>query len=216
MWKAWNKDLDDTRLWPKVVLIYGNSFPDAWGSENDFLTESEQSSLDNKWHHQRVYNKILCKAVLRRYCSNFLFIHPKDVQFWHNSKGKPYVKNLQFSFNVSYTDTSFIIAFSKEARVGVDIEMIDNFHLNDTFLDYTFTKNEISSFSSTVDVLDLWTKKEAVLKYLGLGLVEGLAQFEVNHYVKTRSLQAYRFACPNKENGTLITKTTERPLAIQF
>ncbi|MBE6787459.1 MAG: 4'-phosphopantetheinyl transferase superfamily protein [Ruminococcaceae bacterium] len=99
--------------------------------------------------------------------------------------GKPFFKDLpNFHFNVSHSGELLVIAISQSA-VGVDIEkkrklnpkIAKRFHPQE--IDYINSKPSESRF------LEIWTKKEACLKYLGAGLSGGLDTFSVFEFSPT-------------------------------
>ena len=93
--------------------------------------------------------------------------------------GKPYFKELpQFHFNISHSADLCLIAVS-DSPVGIDTEKPRQINLN---IAKRFCKEEfdyISERDSENRFFEIWTKKEAYLKYKGLGLSGGLDTFNV-------------------------------------
>lgn len=93
--------------------------------------------------------------------------------------GKPSFENLRdFHFNISHSGELQVIAVSDQP-IGVDIEKLKTVNLN---IANRFCKDEldyITERDSNYRLLEIWTKKEAYLKYLGEGLHGGLKSFSV-------------------------------------
>ncbi|OON70555.1 4'-phosphopantetheinyl transferase family protein [Hymenobacter sp. CRA2] len=94
-----------------------------------------------------------------------------------DNKNKPYISNW-YPFNISHAGNYVVLGYD-EAAIGIDIEehvpldytsMSDYFHLAEKH----FIEN---SANQQLDFYTIWTKKEAMLKALGTGLVSGLQEF---------------------------------------
>lgn len=96
-----------------------------------------------------------------------------------NAHGKPYFENISnFHFNISHSGDILAIAIS-DREVGIDIEKLRN---PDLRIAKRFCDDEqayISKADSKNRFFEVWTKKEAYLKYKGTGLSGGLNTFSV-------------------------------------
>lgn len=100
------------------------------------------------------------------------------------SSGKPFLLNNQgLHYNVSHTKGAIIAIVALE-NVGIDIERVRKW--NRRIVEKFFTENEqryiLSSESEYVRntrFYEVWTKKEAFLKWLGTGLDAELDSFDV-------------------------------------
>lgn len=72
-------------------------------------------------------------------------------------------------FNVSHSANLWIIAWSFEHEVGIDVQKIDTSINYQAIMRQFFTKSEQSQVNTISDFFDVWTQKEAVLKLNGLG-----------------------------------------------
>jgi Phosphopantetheinyl transferase len=90
------------------------------------------------------------------------------------SNGKPYLLN-GIHFNITHSHDYVVVAFS-DKRVGVDIELITEIDTQE-ILNH-FHVDEISHLETSTDHLNefyrIWTRKEAYLKALGIGMMSGL------------------------------------------
>ncbi len=71
-------------------------------------------------------------------------------------------------FNISHSDNLWIIAWSFETEVGIDIQKIDESIKYQAIMRQFFTESERTKVHTVYDFFDLWTQKEAVLKLQGL------------------------------------------------
>src|SRR5690606_20872658 len=91
-------------------------------------------------------------------------------------------------FNLSHAGSDVLLAFAQRDPVGVDLERIDRRVAIDAIAHRHFAAAEAMALAALAPVrrreafLDLWTRKEAVLKAVGAGLSYGLqrVEFEVD------------------------------------
>lgn len=116
-------------------------------------------------------------TLLKRIASKKLGLSFEQIQIEYQEKGKPFLKNQKdFYFSISHTDGAVTVAVSG-TEVGVDTEKIKPVNLN---IAKKFTPFEQKAVGSDPEVFfEVWTKKEAYLKYLGTGLSGGLGTFNV-------------------------------------
>jgi 4'-phosphopantetheinyl transferase len=103
------------------------------------------------------------------------------LQFYAlKSKGKPYFENQKFWFNLSHSRDIVAIAWSKEGKVGVDVQEFRSIYpgvkpkiMHEAELSHP--RNEEESY-----FFECWTKKEAVVKMTGEGLSAGIQNINSN------------------------------------
>jgi 4'-phosphopantetheinyl transferase len=112
-------------------------------------------------------------------CQN-LNLHNKEISFEKNSFGKPYLLgNAEFHFNISHTRNAVAIGISSNP-IGVDIEKIKCADLK--IAERFFCSNELEYILSNKQdrfFYEIWTKKEAYIKWDGRGLSIPLDSFDV-------------------------------------
>lgn len=128
-----------------------------------------------------------------------------------DSFGKPYIESDNFYFNASHTQNLIIIAVSFQQPLGIDIENIEKNFLE--IMPITFTDKEINvvnNLNYTQKLLAffiIWTRKEAITKEIGIGLLydfQGLDVSDVslkkllktdgNYYITYTFLSNYIFS----------------------
>jgi 4'-phosphopantetheinyl transferase len=93
---------------------------------------------------------------------------------------KPYFDH-SFDFNISHSGDYVICAIHPEGKIGIDVEEVIEVPLED--FDMNFSKREwddiLSGNNQLYNFYSYWTKKEAFLKAIGMGLNVPLIETEV-------------------------------------
>jgi 4'-phosphopantetheinyl transferase len=91
------------------------------------------------------------------------------------------------AFNVAHSEDTILIALTRTGSLGVDVEYFDRKTDIMEVAQYNFTANEHRSLELITDPLSrirtfyrYWTRKEAVLKADGRGLIASLASFDIS------------------------------------
>lgn len=118
----------------------------------------------------------------------------KEIHYLRNKYGKPYILELpSFQFNISHTNQFLAIALSKDP-VGIDIEEIKSADLR--IAKRFFSKGEQdyvfgSPHEQNLRFYEVWTQKEAYVKYLGCGFCEPIANINVDGLIASGHLLKY-------------------------
>lgn len=119
----------------------------------------------------------ISRGTLRRLLSCYLNIPAIDLKFTYNPQDKPKIENSQnIFFNLSHSKNIGLIAISKRIEIGVDLEFVDDSVDIDSISKIIMTISELEIFNSLSkdkkiqSFYENWTKKEAFIKCLGLGL----------------------------------------------
>lgn len=126
-------------------------------------------------NHEDRRLKLFGKLIVRKYYNDSgLEFHWNDWAM--TSMGKPYIKDKK-KFNISHSGEYIVVAFS-DKKIGVDIEAIANFDV--TSLTTYFHSEEMKCIKESPDPKEtffiLWTRKEAYLKAIGNGIIDGIHQ----------------------------------------
>jgi 4'-phosphopantetheinyl transferase len=108
--------------------------------------------------------------LLRKHLSHWLNISHHDVNLSINPFGKPELQNTPFHFNMSRSGNHLAFYFGPTDG-GIDIETIRPSAPFQEIAKLHFHSNEQQFISSDLDFFTLWTRKEAVLKAMGTGLL---------------------------------------------
>lgn len=129
---------------------------------------------------------IACRAALREILGGYLGLPPEQVVFSYGPRGKPYVAESEFRFNLSHSGDDALIAVAQGREVGIDLERRDA-RLNLEQLTASFlTAGERAFVESPPNgkrmeaFLSCWTRKEAWAKAIGTGIAVNPARFDVS------------------------------------
>ncbi len=103
-----------------------------------------------------------------------------DLLFSENSFGKPFLTNIpDFKYNLSHTKNAVALCVSNN-EIGIDVEKIRDVDIK--LAKRFFTQDEyeyVAKKQTPLLLLEIWTKKEAYLKFIGTGLSVPLNSFSV-------------------------------------
>ena len=115
--------------------------------------------------------RALAKRLLKNALAERLPHRPAQFQLEYGKHGKPYLKDAALQFSISYTHGICLIALS-DGEIGADIERLRTAKLH--VANRCFTDSENHYLHQDMELFDkrfyeLWTQKEAYLKYTGEG-----------------------------------------------
>ncbi len=113
--------------------------------------------------------------VKRKACEKFNILSPVIKK---SQKGKPYFENSNVYFNITHSRDFLAVAIGK-AQVGIDAEFLRKADLRVANRFCESEKEYIFEADSDRRFFEIWTKKEAYLKYNGVGISGGLTSFNV-------------------------------------
>lgn len=171
-----------------------------------FVSMEKQEQI-SRFHYDvdkklSLYAEILVRTVI---CES-LSIQNNEIVFEKNEYGKPYLTAYpNFHFNLSHTRNAIAIAISNKP-IGVDIERIKTADLR--VAKRFFTEQEvdyITKLGINVDkhFCEVWTRKEAYIKYIGKGLSVPLNSFDV--FIGN----TFRHILTIEKNGYIISACSE-------
>jgi len=120
------------------------------------------------------------RAFLRHTLAGYLSLDPAGIRFVHGHWGRPelapnHVASGPLSFNLAHSEGVVLLAASRHP-VGVDLEVIRELPDVDRLIEETLTSDEADLVLREDDsqrsraFLRFWTRKEAFLKGIGVGL----------------------------------------------
>jgi 4'-phosphopantetheinyl transferase len=150
----------------------------------NFLTNDERSRAEKFLFDEDRNTYLICHGLLRMILSWKLNKNPLEVTFTIDENSKPGLDGNPLYFNITHVRDAFAIAISKHYYVGIDMENWDQ------DIDFLPIIKEYFSIRECKFILEtktdsqdrfflLWTRKEALLKAIGTGIVTDLAQIEV-------------------------------------
>ncbi len=154
------------------------------------LLSSDELIRANRFRFEKHRKRfIISHGFKRSVLTKYLNIDPVNLDFITGNNGKPYVTRLLSSqtngtlnnsqllqFNLTHTEDITLLAVTKGAELGIDIEFMDRKTDWQGISRRFFTQAEQKALFSLQQTLQkqafyqLWTRKEAYIKLLGYGL----------------------------------------------
>ena len=128
---------------------------------------------------------ILGHGLLRSLLGQYLKRDGSLIRLARGPFGKPYLERKKLRFNFSDTKDAILIGFTSGQELGVDIETMARDVDHTAVSEHYFTRPEIAAIAAAgadakLRFLDFWTRKEAVLKASGVGIMEDLRSLRVD------------------------------------
>lgn len=165
-WTLYNIRLSDKDLYTKW---YAGMDPDRQRRVDGFRFENDKKLSVAADH--------LARVAIAEYCG----IAPEQICFAADALGKPYAMGLDVHFNVSHSG-EYVLCAVDDAPIGVDIQQIRPISAH--VMSRVCTPEELAFVWDTTTpqpgtvtdpavlhrFFQIWTAKEAYLKYLGTGI----------------------------------------------
>jgi 4'-phosphopantetheinyl transferase len=130
-------------------------------------------------------------GMLRILLGSYLGMDPRRLQFAANPYGKPSLREmgLHLRFNMTHSDDLTLIAVCLQSEVGIDVETVRPVEEWEEIAKSHFSDDEYRCLlAEPMQPADLqrdaffrcWTRKEAVIKAIGMGLSMPLSSFTVS------------------------------------
>lgn len=140
-----------------------------------FLSDAEIEKKNRFFKIEDANRFALGKYFLRKILSEQLSVEPKKINFSLANNNKPYIA--EFNFNLSHSGDFVVIAIGK-SEIGIDVEQIKTHFDHSSLAKECFTINERNLINNLEDFYCFWTRKEAILKASGEGLIDNLHEIE--------------------------------------
>lgn len=168
-----------------------NTYYDQIRTAN-FLSVDELNKAGKYLKEEDTANFVVRKHFLRVILSRLLPLKPEQIEYHRVENKKPAVTGLQF--NVSHSKDCAIIAVSSYA-IGIDVEHINpDFEFEDV-MSYCFNQEELAFVTEAkhpvLNFFTLWTRKEALLKATGEGLLDQLELVPSMHTCLIRNTKEF-------------------------
>ncbi len=141
---------------------------------------SEEKSRAERFKFDIHRNRfIVSHGFVRTVLAKYLNVKPEDIEYTKGEQGKPCISSnnsVDLQFNLSHTEDIAILAVTRDAAVGIDIEFNERKTDWQGICKRFFNISEQKALFSLPDAqqanafFDLWTRKEAYMKVLGTGL----------------------------------------------
>ena len=144
-----------------------------------------------RFHFEGHRNRFVAgRGLLRTLLGRCLEADPRDLDFAYGPNGKPSLAGAfgdsGLHFNLAHSEDLALVAITRAARVGVDVERVRSLPDAAELVVRFFSKRESEVFRKLpaerqpAAFFNLWTRKEAWLKATGEGIGHLLSQVEVS------------------------------------
>jgi 4'-phosphopantetheinyl transferase len=181
--------------WPGPSLLWRVDL-DAAPTDAASLSEAERARAARFVFPRDGQRYVAAHVALREILSTQTGIAPEHLAFTEGEFGKPSLAGQPaVHFNLSHSHSIGLIAVSHGAEVGVDVELARSVSDAMALAATCFTPGEIRMLQATpVATRDRafligWTRKEAAIKALGLGMSADLQSLEVGLETAEREVQ---------------------------
>lgn len=147
--------------------------------------EEQERAARFRFAHDRE-RFVIAHGVLRSLLGRYLDMPPALLTIARGVYGKPIIHDTDLRFNLSDTKDALLIAFTKGQEIGADIETMARHVDHVAVSEHYFTPDEIRSIhlaettgTGKTRFLELWTRKEAILKASGVGIMDDLRVLSV-------------------------------------
>jgi 4'-phosphopantetheinyl transferase len=218
---AFTGELSGAHLWyaPLPLLL------PRLGSFRPLLDTEEHARAQRFLHDTDRERFILGHGLLRELLGRYVGRLPEELVLQRGEFGKPFIKGHPVHFNLSDTKDAILVGIAR-LPIGADIETMNRKTDHERVAEHYFTLRETRSIAEAPDgkrrFLELWTRKEAVLKACGIGLMDDLKSLDVGDADNTMAIthaDFLRLAAPEYHVHTmpvgkdhLISMATPRPV----
>src|SRR5262245_60913756 len=147
----------------------------------DELVRAERLIWENK-RRRFIAGRGFLRTILGRYLQRA----PADLVFCYGLHGKPALADAEdLHFNLSHSAECAVLAVTRVAPLGVDVERIRSQANREGIAGRFFSAAEVAQLASVAPeqrdeaFFNCWTRKEAYVKACGEGLARPLDQFAV-------------------------------------
>jgi 4'-phosphopantetheinyl transferase len=176
--------------------------PSSLQAARFLLGPAEQQRAD-RFHFERDRHRFICaRAMLKWVLSRYLTCNASAIELVTLNHGKPTLPAAGnpdgIEFNLSHSGNRVAIAIASKTPVGVDIEWMERLRDWQALANIIFSEQELAELAELPEsrrvrgFFNGWTRKEAYLKAIGLGLIDDLKSISVslNPAVPARLIQA--------------------------
>ncbi len=165
--------------------------PQTYDKWYNLMTEGKKSRIDHMHQKNDKKRSVAGEMLAKNTIAEYLTIPAEDIELANGENNKPYAVGCDIDFNISHSE-DIVVCAVHDSPVGIDIERIHpvsarvlkKFFSQDDQeyilgklpcshdYDTEFNNEQLKRF------FEIWTGKEAYLKYTGEGLIEDLANLQ--------------------------------------
>lgn len=124
------------------------------------------SLLDLKQSDKEIINKYKVEESRKEKAISFHYKNKYVGQYCVDEFGKP--QSSSIFFNISHSKGAVVFATSKDAEIGVDVEI--SRQIENDFTRFVCNSYELEAVNKGTNIFEIWTSKESLLKCVGIGI----------------------------------------------
>ncbi len=195
---------------PPAVPVFGSDEVQVWLARLDeekaaglekILSDDERARAERFRFQRQKKQFIVARGFLRIILGKYQEIDPDQVCFEYSMHGKPSICGTsrdKIRFNLSHSDGLALYAVTNGREIGVDLERIKPFLLDERTVFECLTSSEIRQLRTLPIKLrenffyDCWTRKESYLKAIGKGLMLPPNQIETSLFTESAAAEDFK------------------------
>jgi len=150
------------------------------------LLAPNETRRADAFHFERDRQRFVCgRGIVRHVLSSYAGTPAVELSFHRTKKGKLELPGSGLAFNVAHSESRLVVAVGKTRALGVDVEWVRPLDEREGVMARFFSSAERDYVSaghgaeSSRRFFRCWTRKEAVLKAAGCGLIDGLERMDI-------------------------------------
>ncbi len=174
-------------LAPSVVHVWRINLSTSIELEWSVLSPEEQARAQRFRFEPDRNRYVFSHGALRLLLGRYLNLKPTEIVFHRGDHGKPTLDHdSDLRFNLSTSHEMALLAVTIQRELGIDIEYRNESHADRQVARQFFSPREIDALNAVPPekfieaFFNCWTRKEAYIKAVGLGLNMPLDQFSVS------------------------------------
>lgn len=133
---------------------------------NSYEENNLYSLLDLKESDKEIIKKFKVEESRKEKAVSFHYKNKFVGQYSVDELGKP--QSSSIFFNISHSKGVVVFASSKDAEIGVDVEI--SRQIEDDFVRFVCDSDELELVNKGANIFEIWTSKESLLKCIGIGI----------------------------------------------
>ena len=149
------------------------------------LAEAELERARNFALEKPRQSFVATRVALRSLLGHYLNLPPREVPIAFGPNGKPQLAAGDLHFNLAHSGELALIALTRQGPLGVDLEQLRPMASALELAQRNFHRRELAAIRDAAEAdrsrtfLHCWTRKEAVVKALAVGIGHPLDTFDV-------------------------------------
>jgi 4'-phosphopantetheinyl transferase len=168
----------DIAVWRAAL----DAHPDDVVAGLESLLSADEAARAGRFYFERDRRRfVVGRGILRTILGEYLALAPRELVFEYGPNDKPSLAAWQagappLAFNVAHSEGLALIAVTRAGDVGIDLERIRPVPEWEQIAESSFSPSELARIQAAPagdrieEFFRAWTRQEAVLKALGVGL----------------------------------------------